>query len=57
MLERNFTGIDLYPTNVLKTEKNIKDAMEGRVTVKLANIVENIPVTNNTASSETLSNS
>ena len=55
MLERNFTGIDLYPTNVLKTEKNIKDAMEGRVTVKLVNIVENIPVTNNTASSETLS--
>jgi len=47
LLGRNFTGIDLYPTNISKAEKNIKDAMEGRVTIKLDNVVENIPMTNN----------
>jgi DNA modification methylase len=52
MLERNFTGIDLYSANVVKAEKNIKDAMEGRITLKLANNDENIPVTNNSVSLE-----
>lgn len=47
LLGRSFTGIDLYPTNVSKAAKNIKDAIEGRITLKLDNIVENISMTNN----------
>jgi DNA modification methylase len=34
-LGRNFTGIDLYPENVVKAEKNISDAVKGKLTVKL----------------------
>lgn len=35
LLGRNFTGIDLYPENVTKADKNISDAINGKLTVKL----------------------
>lgn len=46
MLDRNFTGIDLYPTNVAKAEKNIKNASIGRTTFKLDTVDENIAAAN-----------
>ncbi|MEW5840879.1 site-specific DNA-methyltransferase [Nitrososphaera sp.] len=36
---RNFTGIDLYPENRKKAEKNIRDAQNGRYDGKLVNVV------------------
>ena len=41
LLGRNFTGIDLYPENVLKAEKNISDATKGKLTVKFQNQIQN----------------
>jgi len=35
LLGRNFTGIDLYQENVTKAEKNISDALTGRISIKL----------------------
>ncbi len=52
MLDRNFTGIDLYPTNVAKAEKNIKNASIGRTTFKLDTFDENIAGANKTTSLE-----
>ena len=46
LLGRNFTGIDLYPENVIKAEKNISDAIKGKLTVKLGNQIEDIPLQN-----------
>ena len=34
-LQRNFTGIDLYKENIVKTEKNITIAIEGNFTVRI----------------------
>ena len=42
LLGRNFTGIDLYPENVLKAEKNISDAIKGKLTVKFQNQIEDV---------------
>lgn len=52
MLDRNFTGIDLYPTNVAKAEKNIKKAMNGGTTFKLNKVDENIVSPNKITSLE-----
>ncbi|MGA7692226.1 MAG: site-specific DNA-methyltransferase, partial [Nitrososphaeraceae archaeon] len=52
MLDRNFTGIDLYQTNVAKAEKNIKNASIGRTTFKLDTFDENIAAANKTTSLE-----
>lgn len=39
LTKRNFTGIDLYPENKKKAEKNIEDAIGGRYDEKLASVV------------------
>jgi site-specific DNA-methyltransferase (adenine-specific) len=52
ILGRNVTGIDLYPENVSRAEKNIKDAQSGKLAVKLNNIIENIPIENHIPSLE-----
>lgn len=36
---RNFTGIDLYPENVAKSEQNIIDASEGKYDQKLLDVI------------------
>ena len=46
LLGRNFTGIELYPENVLRAEKNISDATKGRLTVKFENQIEDVPIRN-----------
>jgi DNA modification methylase len=48
LLGRNFTGIDLYQENVTRAEKNITDAINGKIAVKLqdqveATLIEDIP--------------
>ena len=46
LLGRNCTGIDLYPENVFKAQKNISDAIKGKLTVKLEDqIASNCSVT------------
>jgi DNA modification methylase len=35
ILRRNFTGIELYPTNITKAEQNISDVVKGKITLKL----------------------
>jgi site-specific DNA-methyltransferase (cytosine-N4-specific) len=35
LLGRNFTGIDLYQENVIRAEKNISNAINGKISVKL----------------------
>jgi DNA modification methylase len=45
LLGRNFTGIDLYKENVVKTERNIKDAMSGKIKVRLDNVEDNNRIT------------
>jgi DNA modification methylase len=47
LLGRNFTGIDLYPENVDKAERNIKDAQKGKVAIKVGSAIVNIPMENN----------
>lgn len=42
LLGRNFTGIDLYKENVAKAEKNISDAINGKVSIKLEEQIETI---------------
>lgn len=46
LLGRNFTGVDLYPENVIKAEKNISDAIKGKLTVKLGDQIEDVPLQN-----------
>jgi DNA modification methylase len=48
LLGRNFTGIDLYEENVRRAQKNILDAISGRISIKLqdrmeATQLENVP--------------
>jgi DNA modification methylase len=48
VLGRNFTGIDLYSENVVKAEKNISDAVKGKLNLKLDDqtadvLTENVP--------------
>jgi site-specific DNA-methyltransferase (cytosine-N4-specific) len=46
LLGRNFTGIELYPENVIKAEKNISDATKGKLSVKFENQIEDAPIGN-----------
>jgi DNA modification methylase len=46
LLGRNFTGIELYPENVIKAEENISDATKGKLTVKFENQIEAVPIGN-----------
>lgn len=46
LLGRNITGIDLYPENIHKAERNIKDAQKGKVAIKVDNVIGNIPENN-----------
>src|SRR5919205_3259709 len=46
LLGRNFTGIELYPENVIKAEKNISDATKGKLSVKFENQIEDVPIGN-----------
>jgi tRNA/tmRNA/rRNA uracil-C5-methylase (TrmA/RlmC/RlmD family) len=55
--DRNFTGIDLYPTNVAKAEKNIKKAMIGRNAIDLDTVDENFASANKITSLEYYINS
>jgi hypothetical protein len=40
LLGRNFTGIDLYEENVARAEKNISDAINSKISVKLQDQIE-----------------
>jgi hypothetical protein len=40
IIQRNFTGIDLYPENVSTSRKNIEDAKSGKYDPKLTKVVE-----------------
>jgi DNA modification methylase len=44
---RNFTGIDLYATNVERTKKNIIDAKEGKYNTKLVDVIAREILNNN----------
>ncbi|MDP9197053.1 MAG: site-specific DNA-methyltransferase [Thermoproteota archaeon] len=35
LLRRNFTGVDLYEENIIKSKQNIRDAMTGKIKVKM----------------------
>jgi DNA modification methylase len=41
-LGRNFTGIDVYSENIVKAEKNIKDAQKGKLAIKLDGFAERV---------------
>lgn len=43
---RNFTGIDLYLENAVKANKNISDAINGKLNVKLQNQLRDISIEN-----------
>jgi DNA modification methylase len=45
-LGRNFTGMDLYSENIHNANKNIKDAQNGKLAVKLDNVIESFPTDN-----------
>ena len=47
LLGRNFTAIDLYPENVDKAERNMKDAQKVKVAIKVDNVIGNMPKENN----------
>jgi len=40
LLGRNFTGIDLYEENVTRAEKNVSDAISGKISIKLQDQIE-----------------
>jgi DNA modification methylase len=46
LLGRNFTGIDLYEENVIKAEKNISDAIKGKIALKFEGEIENVSTKN-----------
>jgi DNA modification methylase len=45
-LGRNFTGMDLYSENIHNANRNIKDAQNGKLVIKLDNVIESSPTEN-----------
>jgi DNA modification methylase len=44
LLERNFTGIDLYQENVDRAKRNISDAINGKIALKIESLKEDVSI-------------